>query len=312
MSRTSWHSLLAALVLVMVGVLATACTTTSSTSTTGTGTTGTTGALPTVTAAPTSTPVPSCSTLVSGSSPLGSIAHFPEVIFPAGTNPVALAPTVSGGGTGQFTISTSEACLTGTTDNVNGPFSAHDSLSATLFGAGWGLTPNSFPFDGQYHKACTTGQECYFSGVSVEGRQLEVDSLTDHGNHIITFHMVLAYPPNAPSCNANFTNSPEQGIQASTSTAYGTVPLPPLALIAPDASAGHGGTDVCSAGTVSTVTSFLTTYMPQHGWNLHSSSTGQQVWKSSSGCIQVLISDSTDWNISWPNPAGNMPFSDCT
>ena len=121
--------------------------------------------------------------------------------------------------------------------------------------------------------------------------------------------MILAYPPAAPSCNSNFTSS---GIQVSTSTDYGTVPLPPLALTAPDDSAGHGGTDICSAGTVSTVSSFLTTYMPQKGWNLHSSSSGQQVWKSSSGCIQVVISNSTDWTITWPNKAIGQPFADCT
>jgi hypothetical protein len=301
MSRTTWHSIYGASVLVMVALLAAACS-----STAGTGPTATT--VPTATAAPTNTPVPSCSTLVPGSSPLASISHFPEVTFPSGTNPVASSPLASGGGPAQFTMSKYNVCLTGSTDDINGPFSAHHSLSATLFGAGWGLTPNSFPFDGQYHKACTSGQKCYFSGVSVVGRQLEVNNLTDHGNHLITFTMILAYPPTAPSCNSNFTT----GIQVSTSTDYGTVPLPPLAQTAPDDSAGHGGTDVCSAGTVSTVSNFLTTYMPQHGWNLHSSSTGQQVWKSSSGCIQVVISGSTDWTITWPSKAFNLPFADCT
>jgi hypothetical protein len=307
MSRISWHFFFSALVLVLVAALATGCSSTAST-----GPSSTASALSSVTAAPTNTPVPSCSTLVPGSSPLGTIPHFSEVTFPSGTNPVASAPAVSGGGTGQFTITAYDVCLTGSTDDVNGPFSAHHSLSATLLGAGWGLTPHSFPFDGQYHKVCTSGEQCYFSGVSVVGRQLEVNSLTDHGNHLVTFHVILAYPPAAPSCNANFASSPEQGIQASTSTAYGTVPLPPLSLIAPDDSPGHGGTDVCSSGTASTVSGFLTTYMPQNGWNLHSSSSGQQVWKSNSGCIQVLISAPTAWIITWPQPAFGNHFADCT
>ena len=254
----------------------------------------------------------SCATLLPGSGPLGSIGHFPEVALPADTNPMATGPETSGGGPGQFTLIAYNVCFTGSASDVNGPLSAHHSLSATLFGSGWRLTPTSFPFDAQYHRLCSGAQACYFSGDVVAGRQLEVDSVTDHGGHLITFHLILAFPPPAPSCNANFTNSPIQGIQTTTATAYGAVPLPPLSRVVPDNAAGHGGTDVCSAGTVATVASFLLTYMPQSGWTLHSASNGQQVWKSSTGCIAISVSDPTQWVISWPNPGIGQPFADCT
>jgi hypothetical protein len=309
-------------ILTLFLLMATACATTITTTGGGSNSGTTTGSTanstpipttpPTATAMPTATPTPSCATLVPGSSPLGTIPHFPEVALPSGANPVAAAPQTSGGGSGQFTITSYAVCYTGTTDEVDGPYSAHHSLSAMLLGTGWGRTPDSFPFDAQYNKACSSSQFCFFSGVAVIGRQLEADSVTDHGNHLITFNLRLAFPPTAPACNANFTGSPIHGIQTTAATAYGTVPLPPISLLAPDNSTGHGGLDICSTGTAATLSAFLMAYMPQNGWTLHASSSSSQTWKSGSGCIDISIAAPVLWYMSWPNPGIGMPFADCT
>jgi hypothetical protein len=254
--------------------------------------------------------------LLPGASPLSSIEQFPEIQLPPGDNPVATGPTTSGGATGQFTLTTYNVCFTGSTSDVNGPFSGHRSLLANLLGAGWGaVTPNTFPFDGQYQQSCSSEQICFFSGVPVIGRQIEVDSLTDHGNQVITFTLILAFPPTAPSCTANFSQSPISGIQTMASTAYGSMPLPPLSLVVPDSSIGdvygYEGVEVCSAGTAETIGSFLSTYMPNNGWSEFSATSSEQIWKSSSGCIDVSISDPTDWLVSWPMASLGTPFAAC-
>ncbi len=309
-SRSS-STVLLAIILIITSM--TACSSgTITISNTGTGTAAANTPTPANTAIPTVTPAPTCASLVPGSSPLGSIPHFPEVVLPPGTNPVASAPQTTGGGAGQFTITTYNVCFTGTTSDVNGPFSTHHSLSANLLGTGWGLTPNTFPFDTQYNKTCSASQACYFSGAPIVGRQLEDDNLVSHSNNLVTFHLILALPPVGPACNSNFTHSPTPGIQTSISTAYGTVPLPPVSYIAPDDFTGHGGVDACSAGTAATLSAFLTTYMPQNGWTLHASSGSQQTWKSNSGCINISTSSSALWTTSWPEPGFGIPFADCT
>jgi hypothetical protein len=264
------------------------------------------GTMPT----PTPTPLPSCLTLLPGGATLGAIPNFPDVHLPAGTR--ATAPQTSGGGAGHFTVTQYNLCFTGTPDDLTGPFSGHHSLVAYLLGAGWGIGPNSFPFDTLFNKGCVSGQYCYISGVAVEGRQLDMETITDHAHSLITFHLRLALPPSAPTCNANFTHSPVPGIQVAYAAGYGTVPLPPLSRVAPDNSAGHGGVDVCSAGTGATVLTFLTSYMPQAGWTLHAASGSSQTWKSTSGCIAVSVPDPALWLMSWPNPGLGMPFADCT
>lgn len=244
------------LTLALPLLMVTACSTGSGSagsSSSGTTTSSTAISTPIPTNPPTATATPSCATLIPGASPLGSIPNFPEVALPSGANPVASAPQTTGGGPGQFTITSYAVCFTGTTDEVDGPYSAHHSLSAMLLGSGWGRTPDSFPFDAQYNKACSSSQFCFFAGISVVGRQLEADSVTDHGNQLITFNLHLAFPPTGPACNANFTSSPIHGIQTTTPTDYGTVPLPPISYLAPDSAAGHPGVDVCSAGTAATL-----------------------------------------------------------
>lgn len=292
---------LATITFLVIGLISSACSVTTG---------GSSTAAPTSTPAPSPTATPSCATLLPGSVAIGSITNFSEVHLPTGTR--ATAPKTSGGGAGHFTVTEYDLCFTGTPDDLTGPFSGHHSLTAYLLGAGWGLGPNSFPFDTQFNKACVGGQYCYFSGVALEGRQLEMDAIVNHGTNLITFHLRLALPPAAPSCNANFTGSPVKGIQVTYATSYGSVPLPPVSRVAPDNSAGHGGVDVCSAGTASSVLTFLSTYMPQVGWTLHAASGSNQTWKSNSGCIAVSVPDPALWFVSWPNPGLGMPFADCT
>ena len=61
--------------------------------------------------------------------------------------------------------------------------------------------------------------------------------------------------PVAPTCGSNFSSPISQSYQSTLTTAYGTVPLPPMSRTVPnDAAGGVRGYDICSAGTASTIT----------------------------------------------------------
>jgi hypothetical protein len=101
-----------------------------------------------------------------------------------------------------------------------------------------------------------------------------------------------------PACGANFNG--DQSYQDTLTTAYGTVPLPPISRTVPnDAAGGVRGYDICSAGTAATITAFLQQNLPAYGWTLVSTSGGIQTWKSSSGTINWSVPDPLEWNISW-------------
>jgi hypothetical protein len=101
-----------------------------------------------------------------------------------------------------------------------------------------------------------------------------------------------------PACGANFDG--DLSYQNTLTTAYGTVPLPPISRIVPnDAAGGVRGYDICSFGSVATITAFLQQNLPAYGWTLVSTSGGVQSWKSSSGTINWSVADPLEWNIHW-------------
>jgi hypothetical protein len=116
----------------------------------------------------------------------------------------------------------------------------------------------------------------------------------------------------APACGSNFNGS---GVPAASSsyqsiltTAFGTVPLPPLSLtVQNDASGGLQGYAVCSAGTAATITAFMEQNLPAYGWTLVSNSSGTESWKNSIGTIEWNVPDPLEWNISWRFPSIPAP-----
>jgi hypothetical protein len=110
-------------------------------------------------------------------------------------------------------------------------------------------------------------------------------------------------PPAPPVCGSNFSSSISQNYQSTLLTTYGTVPLPPLSRTVPnDAAGGVRGYDICSAGTASTVITYLEQNLPSYGWTLVSKSGGMESWKNSSGTINWSVTDPLEWNINWRVP----------
>jgi hypothetical protein len=111
----------------------------------------------------------------------------------------------------------------------------------------------------------------------------------------------------APACGSNFNGSgvpaASPSYQSILTTAFGTVPLPPLSrTVQNNASGGVRGYAICSTGTAATITAFLEQNLPAYGWTFVSSSGGVETWKSSTGTINWSVPDPLEWNLYWRVP----------
>jgi hypothetical protein len=129
-------------------------------------------------------------------------------------------------------------------------------------------------------------------------RYLALEQVIDHGNSIFTSHIRLAAPPPAPTCDANFANSPLKGVQTSVEG----VPLPPITYVVPDSAAGLRGYDLCSSGDVASITAFLTSALPATGWTKATDARcfyADQCWITSSAAISWHVNDPSNWTIAY-------------
>lgn len=224
------------------------------------------GASPTATVPPTNTPIPTCATLVPSASSAGIFANFPEVKLPTGS--VISSPKTTPGGAGQFSITEYDACFTGTIDQIFGGFSAHKSLYAQLLGYAWGAGINvTFPYDQQLQVKCQQSAPnfCAFSdGVAPDQRYVAIENVKDNGGGLITFHMRLALPPSVPNCPPG---PPVQFVTTFPNHPGTPLPLPPMSSLGISfGSSALMAYHMCSAGTASSVDSFMTTELPKVGF----------------------------------------------
>jgi hypothetical protein len=104
--------------------------------------------------------------------------------------------------------------------------------------------------------------------------------------------------PDCPNFPAGYyTQIPNPGY---TSTdVFANIPLPPSSRIVPnDASGGLRGYDVCSAGTVDSITSYMTAHLTELGWT----SQGGGIWTKNGYSLTVRIPSAAQWNVSWRDP----------
>ncbi|HEX6816784.1 MAG TPA: zf-HC2 domain-containing protein [Ktedonobacterales bacterium] len=109
--------------------------------------------------------------------------------------------------------------------------------------------------------------------------------------------------PAQPTCSSNFANSPIQGVQTSVEG----VPLPPVTYVVPDNAAGLHGYDLCSSGTASSVSAFLTSSLPASGWSKASDSRcfyPDECWTKGGNAISWTVGDPTDWHIAYHPTVG--------
>jgi hypothetical protein len=176
--------------------------------------------------------------------------------------------------------------------------SVRDFFAAQLPGAGWTQTPK-LPLDGGYQAPCGNA---YCWAKDGAPRYVGLENVTDHGNNVTTYQLRLFLPPPVPSCPSFFSTSPIHGYQSFVQVFTLYVPLPPLSLLTPDdASGGQKGLEMCSAGTASSVASFMRNELGKEGWVLSSSaSSSDQVWHDHSGnTFHWSVPSATGWELDY-------------
>jgi hypothetical protein len=84
-----------------------------------------------------------------------------------------------------------------------------------------------------------------------------------------------------------------------TTQVYADIPLPPLSRIVGDSAAGgQRGYDICSAGTIESITDFMNTHLTSLGW----ANAGSGTWTKSGYKLNVVINSTITWNINWRDP----------
>jgi hypothetical protein len=229
----------------------------------------------------------SCATALPGAVPAKDIPGFVGVPLPEGA--VMTTAKSSFGGPSQFSILESDVC-----------YRSLSSPTTNLSNTSWSYW-HSFPYDGVLFQARgqllpTCASLCFQVGDS---RYLSLERITDHGNDVFTYHVRLATPPPAPTCNANFSNSPLKGVQ----TAVEDVSLPPITYAVPDNAPNLRGYDLCSSGTVASISAYLTSALQGTGWKKAASDArcfyADQCWTRDSTVISWHVDDPTNWNITY-------------
>lgn len=295
MTRRSWRTLLLA-----GGILALAATLSAC----GTGTTVLITSTPTPTI--TATPVPSCATILAGAGATSAPAGFAALKYPASAVMKPLASSF--GGAGQFAVQQTDVCYPGTPDAVNGPFSGHSSVFAYLLGAGWGQG-TTFPADGQNQTACAAGNFCLHDSTE---HYVALESIQTPITGFVTYHLRLATPPPAPTCNPTY-----YGPSVAYSYTFNNWAVPPLTKENDFAlGGGHAGGynyGLCSAGTPATILAFMQAAVTAHGDTPHQVTATSFCISYSPGAgaygeYVFRVGAGNEWEIDRTSPASANPI----
>lgn len=193
-----------------------------------------------------------CAQILPSAAAASAPGGFGGLTFPAGA--VMTPPLASFGATGQFTLRDTDVCYQGTVAQVNG--GASTSVFAQLLGAAWGHNP-TYPYGGDVQATCVSGGTCFKASPTANPEHyLSFEGLGawGSGTGYVVYHLRLATPPAAPSCDPHWFNS-------SVPYIYGEVP--PLTKSSSAATFGgaggghHPGPLMCSAGTQASILTFL-------------------------------------------------------
>ena len=237
---------------------------------------------PTVTPLPTvtSTPQPVCATLVPGSAPYTSITGLPSLQLPTGAYVSSATPT--GGGQGQYAISTYTVCFQGTEAQIDGPA---PSTIASLSGTGWKMN-NLFPDPSNfaYLDYCSNAHNCLNDAGSPNPFTFAgFDQYASHPGGYTTFQLQVA-TVSAPSCvndtqyysgTAKYTIYYDGNSASSSGAQQDHFQMPPGTRVSTFNGGGTAGSTYvyfCSAGSQSSVVGFLTQAMQNIGWTISNTS----------------------------------------
>ncbi len=281
--------------LIMAAMLLAGCSSTASTSASSGNSGNSSG---TATTQPTATPVQPCTQFVSGATPFTSISGVPGLQLPAGS--YISAGTTSGGGSGQYTITTYTACFQGSESAIDGGGS---STFSHLASSGWkqnNLFPD--PSNFSYIDYCSNSHECFnSSGSSNPFTFVGFQQYASQSGGYTTFQLQVATIA-APSCLNDpnyYSGTPQYTIYYDgNSASNGSNPnnhflMPPGTRVSTYKGGGTAGSTYvyfCSAGSQSTVVNFLKQAMQNIGWAISdASASGFNATVGSNPTYQITV-----------------------
>ncbi len=239
---------------------------------------------PSPTASPTSiptataTPQPPCVQLVPGATPFTSLSGVSGFNLPVGAYLSAGAHT--GGGSGQYKVTTYTVCFPGTEAAINGPSS---STVGQLQAAGWTFN-NLFPdpSNNAYLDYCSNSHNCLnTNGTGNPFTFLGFNQYVSHAGGYTTFQLQVATIA-APACLNDpqyYSGTPKYTLYYDGSSAGSSGPsrnhfqMPPGTRVSTFQGGGTAGSTYvyfCSAGTQASVVNFLKQAMSNDGWTISS------------------------------------------
>lgn len=236
--------------------------------------------LPTVTP----TPQPPCTQLVTGATPLQSVSGAPGLQAPTGTY-ISPAST-SGGGAGQYTVTTYTLCFQGNEANIDGgqltPSATPTSTIGYLVHNGWTLN-NLFPdpTNFAYLDYCSNAHICVNNaGSGAPFTFVGFDQYASHTGGYTTVRLEVGSIV-APSCLNDpqyYSGTPKYTIYQDGNSASSTSPtyhflMPPGTRVSTYLGGGTAGSTYvyyCSAGTQATIVNFLKQAMQNDGYTVSS------------------------------------------
>ncbi len=266
---------------------------------------------PTAAPSPTPTPLPPCAIALPGSAPLNSINGVPGIQLPPGT--YGTAGTHSGGGTGQYTVTSYTICFHGGEAAIDGgqipPAGPPTSTVGHLVQAGWVLN-NLFPdpTNFAYLDYCSTQHVCVNSSGSGNPFTLVgFDQYASQSGGYTTAHLQVATIA-APACLNDaqyYAGTPKftlyyDGNKASSSNSTYHFLMPPGTRVSTFQGGGTAGSTYvyfCSAGTQATTVNFLKLSMQNTGWAItNASASGFSASKGTNPTYRIDVSISNPNN----------------
>lgn len=260
-------------------------------------------------ASPTATRPPTTCAQVQGFAS-AAVFSLPSTPFPLGT--VARPPIISGGGPGQYSIKTYQACAPNSDINLDVTTGKGPAPFTTLMPIFDWEKWNTFPEGGDAQVACPG--VCYTFNVDNASKDLflgapgflSLENVTALGHGLVTFTLREAPPLAMPACDSGFDASDDSvfGHHPEYQTYYDAasgVQYPPLTRAAGNSAPAVIGETLCSAGTAATVKVFMDRQFSSHGYTSVACGSND-CWKNATTTVTMIFTSATQWDISVPRP----------
>lgn len=225
---------------------------------------------------PSATPIPACVQLNSGATPFTSLTGVSGFTLPAGA--YISSGAASGGGDGEYQVTTYTVCFQGSEGAIDGP---SGSTIAQLKQAGWSVN-NLFPdpTSNAYLDYCSNSHNCVNdAGTPKPFTFVGFDQYVTHTNGYTTFRLQVATIA-APACLNDpqyYSGAPKYTIYYDGNSASSSgdprnhFQMPPGTRVSTFQGGGTAGSTYiyfCSAGSQATVVNFLVQSMSNDGWTI--------------------------------------------